>query len=390
MFKKTGFIVILSIFSLKLFAESKIVKYVKGNISDKTAAVREASGTEADFLCEKALDFVLLNKDLLGNDRELDALAVAAALSISNDYISSLSEKQKLVLMNKLSDLFAKFTNSGTVQSTIISKVVAQHNQLPYSDFTAMLNSYIYKTPINQIDSSVAKSIFSSLEVIGNSESFTILYSLWNNPKYSNYSKSIESALASLVPLSMNEIIKVVQTGKIDQISLLFKLIKNNTNIPKNYCCEIAENVLSESILLMDDSSKITDLLTGIQIESMKILSENNWTRASTVALAYFEFSKTLYSLNYLKEAEMKAIISSLCNISPLNAVTPLTMYLEELNSKKEQNETVSNEIVLSVINTLGAIGDKSAFDSLLAVTYLTYPESILSAARGALAGLRW
>ena len=86
----------------------------------------------------------------------------------------------------------------------------------------------------------------------------------------------------------------------------------------------------------------------------------------------------------------MKSIISSLCNISPLNAVTPLTMYLEELNSKKEQNETVSNEIVLSVINTLGAIGDKSAFDSLLAVTYLTYPESILSAARGALAGLRW
>ena len=192
MFKKTGFIVILSIFSLNLFAESKIVKYVKGNISDKTAAVREASGSEADFLCEQALDFVLLNKDLLGNDRELDALAVAAALSISNDYISSLSEKQKLVLMNKLSDLFAKFTNSGTVQSTIISK--AQHNQLPYSDFTAMLNSYIYKTPINQIDSSVAKSIFSSLEVIGNSESFTILYSLWNNPKYSNYSKNIESA----------------------------------------------------------------------------------------------------------------------------------------------------------------------------------------------------
>ena len=140
MFKKTGFIVILSIFSLNLFAESKIVKYVKGNISDNTAAVREASGSEADFLCEQALDFVLLNKDLLGNDRELDALAVAAALSISNDYISSLSEKQKLVLMNKLSDLFAKFTNSGTVQSTIISKFVSQRNQLPYSDSTGLLH----------------------------------------------------------------------------------------------------------------------------------------------------------------------------------------------------------------------------------------------------------
>ena len=70
--------------------------------------------------------------------------------------------------------------------------------------------------------------------------------------------------------------------------------------------------------------------------------------------------------------------------------MNPLTAYLEELNRQKENETDVSSAIVLSVIKTLGAIGDKSAFDSLLAVTYLDYDESILSAARKALSGLRW
>ena len=55
-----------------------------------------------------------------------------------------------------------------------------------------------------------------------------------------------------------------------------------------------------------------------------------------------------------------------------------------------EKGTPVASEIVLAVINTLGAIGDKSAFDSLLAVTYLNYEESVLTAARDALSGLRW
>ena len=56
---------------------------------------------------------------------------------------------------------------------------------------------------------------------------------------------------------------------------------------------------------------------------------------------------------------------------------------------KEEENE-VNDEIILAVINALGAIGDKTAFDSLLAVSYLDYNDQILQAARKALSGLRF
>ena len=47
-------------------------------------------------------------------------------------------------------------------------------------------------------------------------------------------------------------------------------------------------------------------------------------------------------------------------------------------------------EVLLAVIESLGALGDKAAFDNLLYVTYLPYSETITTAARTALAGLKW
>ena len=60
------------------------------------------------------------------------------------------------------------------------------------------------------------------------------------------------------------------------------------------------------------------------------------------------------------------------------------------LNSKVGNLTNVQVNVVIAVINTLGAIGDKTAIDSLLDVTYLTYPESVLSAAQNALLELKW
>ena len=61
------------------------------------------------------------------------------------------------------------------------------------------------------------------------------------------------------------------------------------------------------------------------------------------------------------------------------------------LNTAAAQDvASVNHEVLLAVIESLGALGDKAAFDNLLYVTYLPYPETITTAARTALAGLKW
>ena len=97
-----------------------------------------------------------------------------------------------------------------------------------------------------------------------------------------------------------------------------------------------------------------------------------------------------MFDNNVISEEIFASVISSMTDISPIDSVSPLCSLLDEFNNRKEKNEKVPDAIVRAVINTLGAIGNKSAFDYLLAVTYLSYPEEVLAAAREALAGLRW
>ena len=393
MAKKISLILILSLSVLNVFAQNKgknIIKFIKGNISDKTAAVREATEDEAAILSNKAIDFCLENKEVLGNDRELDGLAVAAVFSISPEYLKLFTDENKNQLSNKFIMLFNEFNSSNTVKIAILSKMLALKDTIPVTGFVKTLNEFIINSEINDLDSGVFKNVLNELSFIGNNETFLILYNLIEDKKYSNYSNEIKDTVSTLIPYSMNEILGIIHNGDANTLRTVSALTKKNTKIPTNYLCEISENVLSKSILLSGSSSKISEADTFVQLDALKILSDNKWTRAQATVLSYFENTKTRYESKISDESTFEIVISSLNNIAPIASVPKLISYLEELNGRTENGNKVSQKIVLAVIKTLGAIGDKSAFDSLLAVTYLNYDESVLAAAREALSGLRW
>ena len=388
--KKALSLIILLTSAFSVFAQTTKIKFIKGNISDKTSAVREASPEEAEWISSQAVSFCLENKEILGNDRELDGLAVAAILSYSPEIVKKLSEEDKEKLTANLISLFTEFNKSSTVQIAVISKTVTLKDIVPSAAFTALLNSYLKTSDVKSADSGVFKACVSALEVTGNEESFKILYGFLSDNSYSSYNKEIEKAVIALIPNAMNEVAELIKGSDMKKIVEIFELAQKNSQISKKNLCEIAENVLSESILYIDNSSGTSAENIKVQLTALKILDDNNWTRASATALSYFAISKKLYDRNNMTEEQFKTVITSLRNISPLDAVSPLISYLEELNARTENGSSVASQIVLAVINTLGAIGDKAAFDSLLAVTYLNYEESVLTAAREALSGLRW
>lgn len=392
--KKIAFLFILFSQVFFLFAQNadneKLIKFIKGNISEKTSAVREASGAESILLALKAIDFSLENKDLLGNDRELEGLAVAAILSISPDYIKNANDSQKSIIVSQFINLFNKFSTSNTVAIATLTKYSSLYEYLQDRQFVETLNFFLKSQEIKKTDESVMKSVFNTLQLIGNSETFLILYDIFDDKNYALLKNEIENTLVSLSFISQNEIIGLLETADIKDLSQIFKIIKKNSKISKNYVCDVSEKVISKSILLLGSSSFVSQEDILVQLEALNNLSDNKWTRASLVAVSYFQFAKKIYNQNLMTETQFESVINCLSNVSPVDAVNPLTAYLEELNRQKENETDVSSAIVLSVIKTLGAIGDKSAFDSLLAVTYLDYDESILSAARKALSGLRW
>ena len=170
-----------------------------------------------------------------------------------------------------------------------------------------------------------------------------------------------------------------------------FNLIyANKSKINENSFSQLAENVLSNSILMVKRNQKTVSSVTEMQIQCVQVLGEYKWTRASGIVLEFFDLARLLYNQKDLEEDSFVKVITALGTTAPLDAVPALIEYLESLNAKVERFDSVSENVTLAVIKTLGAIGDKSAFDSLLAVTYYSYPQSVLSAARDALSNLRW
>ena len=386
------FINLFVLFSISLYAQnnSYTIQYLKGNITDKTRAIKESTESESDYLANRAIEYALENKELLGTDRDLDALVVAAVLSISDDYLKNSNDEEKVKFSEKLYNLYSNFEDSNTVEIAILTKLESIKDLLPIEKFVNNLNNKLKNENMNDMDPSFLKTTLSSLEKMGNTESFIILYYFYSADKYPKFEEEIEKTLITLSPNAVNEILGFIKEADSNQLKRIYSLTTKTQKLSKNNVCIIAENLLNRSILLMGDSSKILPEDIDLQITCLKILADNKWTRASDSVLSYFQITKSLYKINSIKDEDFTFVISSLSSITPLKAVSPLTSYLEELNGRKENGEEVSSSVILSLINTLGAIGDKAAFDSLLAVTYLSYEEAILSAARQALSGLRW
>ena len=67
--KENILFLILSVFCAKImFSESteNIKNFVKGNLSEKTSAVKAATKDEVEELSKRAIDFAIENKEILG------------------------------------------------------------------------------------------------------------------------------------------------------------------------------------------------------------------------------------------------------------------------------------------------------------------------------------
>jgi len=67
-----------------------------------------------------------------------------------------------------------------------------------------------------------------------------------------------------------------------------------------------------------------------------------------------------------------------------------LTQYLARINAGTEKGKGYDEQVTGTVIENLGRLADKVAFDELMFTQYLDYSNAIKAAARAAIARLRW
>lgn len=384
-----GLLIMVSCLYAESVSDNSRIKFIKGNIGDKTAAVRESSGKEAAELADAAMDFAIANKAVLGDDRDLDGLAVAAVLAFPSDSIAAYDEGTKNALVVKFTQLFTLFPGD-TVRIAVLNKVAMLHETLSAGSFASMLNDFLQNTDGSTPDNGVVKTVISTLGTIGGSESFSVIYTCMSQKKWPQYQNDMNNALALLADKSLPQIIGIIQDGDIKTIRSLFDLLMQNKQTSASFKAEIAENVLTETIYIADNASSVTKDTVSLQLNAMRMISQLKWTRSAAVIISFFDLAKREYAAGVMTDAEFAEVVNGTANVAPMDGSPLLTAYLTELNKQAENGTKVSDTVVLAVVNALGAIGDKTSFDSLLYVTYVNYPENVIAAARDALARLKW
>ena len=366
------------------------VRFVKGNIADKTAAVKESSGEDAAFLSLAAIDFALEYKALLGNDRDLDALALSGISALSADSLASLDDAGREAVSEKLVKIFSLFS-SDTVRIAVLNKTTALRDLLPPEPCITLLHDYLADTPGSGDENAVVKAAVKALSEIGDSRSFALLFSCRKEQKWPNCTQEIDDALALLADKSFPQIVDIIREGNVkSDIRPLFDLFIKNKKTPASFQSEIAENVLSETIYIANNASSITRETVSLQVDALDVIVQNKWTRSAPAVLSFFDLAEREYKAGVMTDGEFAKTIYAFAEIAPVDASSRLASYLAALNRQTESGAKTSETIALALIGALGRIGNKSSFDTLLYVTYVNYSEPVIAAARDALARLKW
>ncbi len=365
-----------------LYSEKPEVQFVKGNITDKIAAVKRSDANS--MLAKNAVDFVIANKSLLGEDRDLAGLAVAGILS----YPVSEYRKNPGQVLKSFTEIFTTITDIN-VRVSILDKISAFYSEQENTDLIAFVNSFLLQkiSAGGECDETVKKSV-ETLAKIGNGSSFDVLYSILRQQLWSEIQESVALSLTATADKSLNEITKEINQAELVELKLLSQIYIQNAKISVALKSEIAEKMLNRSMILAGNSC--SNDLVSFQLSAASVLAANKWTRAADLAKNYFNVAKIAYEGKYLNEEQFTRAIAYVETLASRGAVAPFSEYLSAMNKAQESGNSPSKTIVLAVIEALGSLGDKSAFDSLLVATYSKYPEEVTVAARNALTRLKW
>lgn len=388
--KKSFFILTVLFFTSYLFSmgSKNQRNFVKGNIVDKTEAVKAASEVEIVDLAKAAIEFSLNYKEILGDDSELSALAISGITALPVEYIENSNMTEKNLISEKLIGLYSVFEDEN-VKIAVLNKISSF--KFSVENFIPVLNDFVKNSSVNEENLVLLKSVVNTLGSIGNNQSFIIMLGALSEKKWEPLFENLEKSLCMLAEPLEKEILDILRSGNIKDCRRLFDLIVKKSENSQIFKAEIAENVLLRTIYIYENSNSTGEDLISLQLECFDFLKKLKWTRASNTIVSYLKTARSEYDQKLLEEDKFCEIITGVSDVAPIGAIQPLATYLIFLNSKMEEKSSdVSENLVLAIIKSLGAIGDKNAFDALLGVTYFEYSDSVIAAARDALAKLKW
>lgn len=359
--------------------------FARASLTTKYDLLKEAAQYDGmGLLYETALQFVLDNAPLLQTDTVLRDIAIlsvsmaqkynhtAAAPVMLNLFKSYRETSVRVPILQALADI-------GKGNASIL---------LELNNFLDTQNSLV-RTGV-PADLQVIDALVFAIGRLGNTSSFRVLFSAYT----ANYSKAISDRAVVAMSSLQGDFGRYLSNVIIDEPAVS-KLAALRVGLSMEALKPEQRGELAETALQISVSSQAVsavDQATMLELSTLaaRELTSLGWQKAAPTAIRHFYSLQTRYNRNQVSKSHFLESIALLGAMGTSEAAQALAIYLQLINTETEQGKSYDEQLTLAVINNLGKLADKTAFDYLLYVSYLQYPESIKRAARDALQKLRW
>jgi hypothetical protein len=363
--------------------------FIRANLAAKAGVLTDAATDEraSEFmgpLYAYALDFILKNGPILRDDPDMIGLTVLVCKGVGQaGYAES---------ADALWQVFTAYQDS-LVRVEVLGalSVLGRGN----AALTEKLNQFLaaqnarYQSGAAP-DYPAFSACIAALGVLGDHTSFPVLFSVITAGYPEEIIRETSKALGAIRGDFGQFLLEVIRKNPPEEKLAAFRVGVDNPRFTDAERGELAETALETSLDFIPGSASGGTAIAELRYVSVPVLTRLKWIRATPLAVKHFYRVQSDYGNGAVPKGYLLDAVACLGAMENSEAAQVLVLQLGYLNSQMEQGGGFDEALTLAVARALGEIGDKAAFDQLLYMSYLPYPEPVQAAARDALNRLKW
>jgi hypothetical protein len=236
------------------------------------------------------------------------------------------------------------------------------------------------------VDYTLISACISAVMELGDSSSYPALFSVL----YAGYPEIVASeaqGALEVIPGDLQQfLVNIIINNPPEEKFAAFRAGANSYRLNVSQRGQLAELALEQGL----DAAEENITMTVMRYSAVLLLTQLSWTRANALAIRHYYRVQNDYIRDMVSKERFIEAIACLGAVGNSDAALVLGLHLGLINARTRSTGSFDAEITMAVVQALGNIGYNAAFDHLLYVSNLSYPEEIQTAAREAVARLKW
>ncbi|HRY72606.1 MAG TPA: hypothetical protein P5165_05205 [Spirochaetia bacterium] len=363
--------------------------FVRSSLGAKLELLKEAGARNAEEMAplyDTALRFAVESEPLLGAaDAQLRELVlIAAAKAGEAAYAPSAA---------RLWALFRLYEGDVELRALAVASLGAagagnEEVVAAVGEFLASQN-VVFRSGM-QPEYPALEAAVDALGRIGDGASFPVLFSTYVAGYNPDLTAKASKALGRIKGDYAGYLARVLaMSSPLEKAAALKAALENPAFGPEERG-GLAEAALAAGLAWTGGAPVENQAIRELNLRAIRTIRELGWQRASPLVLRYFRALLADYAKGAAPRGDLLETIVCLGAMGSSEAAQALALQLQLINAQTELGGSYDDEVILATIRALGELGDKVAFDYLLYVGYLKYPDEVKRAAKEALLRLRW